>query len=342
MAASTIPQFIDEDEIPLTEAGQAKLDKDIANFEKKQDLQDAKNKIHKDNDDACASMITEHISAEMMQEIEVQPKYAEWKALSHTCIDRSVLFLRMFKDLFSSGNSSDAVDAMTYLFNLKQPQDQANPSAFLNAVRDAYGATIGLIQDPKNAGMINGLQIQSMVIINGLNKMSSANKEGIKTHLADHPDDALLKPGELVAAILKAHMSDLNTDRVSEQSSAFVATLTAATTQDKKVIPKKAVANAWVWHENKPDKSEIPGAVHCANCKTLTKKFFYTHSTEKCKRTAESEEARKQRENTKLHAKVATVEDPSLPNATDYASLKSAYDEMAAFMVEHHSEAFEA
>ena len=342
MAASSIPRFIDEDEIPLTEAGQAKLDKDVANFEKKQELLEAKQKIHKDNDDACAAMIIEHIGAERMQEIEVQPKYSEWKALAHKCTDRSVLFLRMHKMLFSTGNSSDAVDAMTHLFNLKQPQDQAHPSTFLNAVTDAFSATIGLIQDPKNAGMINGLQIQSMVIINGLNKSSSANKKGIKTHLADHPDDALLKPGELVAAILKAHMSDLNTDRVSEQSSAFAAIHTAAKTPFKKAITKKAAISAWAWHEDNADNSEIPGFVHCANCKTLTKKFFYSHPTEKCRRTAASEEARIQRKNAKLHAKIAAVEDPPPPTANDYESLKSAYDEMTAFMAEHHPEAFEA
>ena len=64
--------------------------------------------------------------------------------------------------------------------------------------------------------------------------------------------------------------------------------------------------------------------------------------TEKCRRTAASEETRIQRKNAKLHAKIAAVEDPPPPTANDYESLKSAYDEMTAFMAEHHPEAFEA
>ena len=62
-----------------------------------------------------------------------------------------------------------------------------------------------------------------MVTINGLDKASSANRDVIKTHLVAHPEDALDLPTELIASILRAHMSNLNTDRVSEQSSAFAA-----------------------------------------------------------------------------------------------------------------------
>ena len=333
MAAPPESKF-DEDEIPLTESAQNKLDKDVDKYEKKSELLEAKLKIRKDYDDACATMIIEHIGAEMMHEIEVQIAYKGWKDLPHVNTNRSVLFLRMFKVLFSSGNSSDAVDAMSHLFNLKQTQDLAQLSAFFNAVTDAYGATIGLIQDPKNAGMINGLQIQTMVLINGLDKMAPATKEGIKAHLDAHPDDALLKPGELIAAVLKAHKSDLNTDRVSEQSSAFAATLPAAKNPPKKGAPKKTTASAWVWQKDKPDKSEIPGSIHCANCKLLSNKYYYSHSTERCKNTAERELARQQKDN--LHAKVAAIDDPSLPTATDYATLKTAYDGMVAFMSEHH------
>ena len=331
----------DEDEIPLTEAAQAKLDKDTATYDKKEELYDNKHKILKDLDDQCASMIIEHISVEMWNEIVVNPKCTEWRALPYECKDRTVLFIRLIKFLFSSGNSSDAVDAMTNLFNPKQSVEHPHPSTFFNAVTDAYTALIPLIQDPKIPGMINGLQLQSMVIINGSDK-NSATKEGIKAHLLANPNDALLKPGELIAAILKAHQSDLNTDRVSEQSSALAASISVAKPQAKKGTTQKDTASSWVWHKDMPDFSEIPGKIHCSNCKALCKRFYYSHSTEKCRRTAESEQARKQKEKAKLHAKVAAVEDPSHPTAEAYAALSSAYEVMETYMKENHPEAFEA
>ena len=331
----------DEDEIPLTEAAQAKLDKDTETYDKKEELYDNKHKILKDLDDQCASMIIEHISVEMWNEIVVNPKCTEWRALPYECKDRTVLFIRLIKFLFSSGNSSDAVDAMTNLFNTKQSVEHPHPSTFFNAVTDAYTALIPLIQDPKIPGMINGLQLQSMVIINGSDK-NSATKEGIKAHLLANPNDALLKPGELIAAILKAHQSDLNTDRVSEQSSALAASISVAKPQAKKGTTQKDTASSWVWHKDMPDFSEIPGKIHCSNCRALCKRFYYSHSTEKCRRTAESEQARKQKEKAKLHAKVAAVEDPSHPTAEAYAALSSAYEVMETYMKEHHPEAFEA
>ena len=331
----------DEDEIPLTEAAQAKLDKDTATYDKKEELYDNKHKILKDLDDQCASMIIEHISVEMWNEIVVNPKCTEWRALPYECKDRTVLFIRLIKFLFSSGNSSDAVDAMTNLFNTKQSVEHPHPSTFFNAVTDAYTALIPLIQDPKIPGMINGLQLQSMVIINGSDK-NSATKEGIKAHLLANPNDALLKPGELIAAILKAHQSDLNTDRVSEQSSALAASISVAKPQAKKGTTQKDTASSWVWHKDMPDFSEIPGKIHCSNCRALCKRFYYSHSTEKCRRTAESEQARKQKEKAKLHAKVAAVEDPSHPTAEAYAALSSAYEVMETYMKENHPEAFEA
>ena len=91
-----------------------------------------------------------------------------------------------------------------------------------------------------------------------------------------------------------------------------------------------------------PDFSEIPGKIHCSNCKALCKRFYYSHSTEKCRRTAESEQARKQKEKAKLHAKVAAVEDPSHPTAEAYAAMKDRHDEYEAFIKERHPEAFEA
>ena len=143
-----------------------------------------------------------------------------------------------------------------------------------------------------------------MVTINGLGQASSVNRDGIKTHLLAHPEDALDLPTELIASILRAHMSDLNTDRVSEQSSAFAAPLVVT-----KASAKKA-AHSWTWHEDKPDHSAIPGLPHCTNRFKLTKGlYFYSHSTDRCKRTPDSARAHKKTsEPLKLQAKVAEVE----------------------------------
>ena len=299
----------DEDAIPLTEAAQDKLDRDIGIWNKQEDTKEKKHKIRKDHDDDCATLIVEHISPEMMQEIEISPLYTVWRDLPHECVDRSVLFVRLLKDLFSGGNSTEAVDAMARLFNLKQ--SDPHPSTFFNSVLEEFSALIPLIEDKNNPGMINGLQLQTIVLINGLNKTSSANKDGIKKHLEDNPEDALNKPAQLIAACLKAHQSDLNTDRISDQSSAFAAVVTNTKNTPKPAGPK------WEYREDKKDHSEIPGAVHCKNCHTLTKGlFFYNHPTSECKRTPASEKARQERaqekSKNKFHAKAAEVEKTGL------------------------------
>ena len=306
---------LDEDAIPLTEQAQAKLDRDTAIWDKQQENLKKENKISKVEDDACATLMNEHVGPEMMQQIEISPSYAEWRSLPHSSIDRSVLYIRMLKTLFSSGNSTEAVDAMSRLFNLKQTAEQAHPSSFFNNVLEEYAATISLIEDKDHPGMINGLQLQSMVIINGLNKHSSANKDGIKKHLEDYPEDALARPSLLIAACLKAHQSDLNTDRLSEQSSAFSAKIGSPTSNLKKPHAAK-----WEKREERSGNAEIPGAIHCANCHKLTKLFFYNHKTSECNRTAASEKARQEKFHNKLHAKAAEVEGP--PGLSELDQLK--------------------
>ena len=105
-------------------------------------------------------------------------------------------------------------------------------------------------------------------------------------------------------------MSDINDERVSEQGSALAATVTPV-----KPHAKKTAIGVWTPLRNKPENSEILGAVHCANCFALTKKYFYSHPPDECNRTAESEKARKEK-NTKLYAKVAAVEAPTPSTAS--------------------------
>ena len=135
----------------------------------------------------------EHIGPEMFQEMIISPLFATWRGLPIECKDRAVLLMRMLKDLFSSGHASDAVEAMSNLFSIKQSSEQLNPSAFINSLTEAFEATIPLIEDKNNRGMINVQQLKTILLIHGLGKFSSANKEGIKNHLRDNPVDALVK-----------------------------------------------------------------------------------------------------------------------------------------------------
>ena len=303
--ASEEEKQIEEDSIPLTALSQAKLDRDTFNYDKRKDVAKAEQKIKKADDDACAAFMCDHISPEMFSEIEISILFSKWKELPHESADRAVLFMRLIKELLSSGNATDAVEAMSQLFSIKHSSDQVNPSSFLNALNEAFDATMPLIQDKDHPGMINGQQLKTILIITGLHKGFSANKAGIKDHLYDHKVDALKNPNELIDAVLKAHMSDINDERVSEQGSALAASVTPA-----KPHAKKTAVKEWTYHKNKPDKSQIPGKVHCANCLALTKQYFYSHPPDECNRTAESEKARKEK-NAKLHAKVAAVEDPT-------------------------------
>ena len=273
-------------------------------------------KILKTHDDAAASFINEHVGAEMMREIEINPRFLEWRNLSFSNTDRSVLFTRMLKVLFSSGNASDAVDAMMHLFGQKQDPNEHNPSAFINQVNEAYASIVPLIEDPDNKGTIKALQLQTMVLIHGFNRSDPFIKDGIKAHLDAHPKDALSTPGDLIAAIMKAYTSDLNEERISEQSAAFAATTTAS----PKLPAKK---KAWKWHADNKDHSAIPGEVHCPNCHKLTSKFFYTHNPDKCNRTAESEKAYQVRKAANLHAKAAVVASPAPAEASELERVKT-------------------
>lgn len=292
----------DLDSLPLTEKGQAKFDKDTDSFEKRATAHLAAHTILKNHDDDLIRVLHDNISQEALNQITITPQHAEWLKLPFSCPSRSIQFFAMLDILFSKGNSTETVDQAAALFNLKQPHDQLHPSAFLNAVNDQIKVVTALLQDKDHPGFISVNRIHSMVTINGLDKASSANREGIKTHLHAHPADALDLPAELISNILRSHMSDLNTDRVSEQSSAFAAPL----------IPKQATktaASSWTWHEDKPDHSAIPGRTHCTNCFKITKGlYFYTHPTNKCRRTHASDKARRDRitgEPPKLQAKVA-------------------------------------
>ena len=272
-------------------------------------------KILKTHDDAAASFINEHVGAEMMREIEINPRFLEWRNLSFSSIDRSVLFTRMLKVLFSSGNASDAVDAMMHLFGQKQDPNEHNPSAFINQVNEAYASIVPLIEDPDNKGTIKALQLQTMVLIHGFNRSDPFIKDGIKAHLDAHPKDALSTPGDLIAAIMKAYTSDLNEERISEQSAAF-----AATTAASPKLPAKK--KAWKWHADNKDHSAIPGEDHCPNCHKLTTKFFYTHNPDKCNRTAESEKAYQVRKAANLHAEAAVVAAPAPTEASELERLR--------------------
>lgn len=277
-----VPLGFDLDSLPLTEKGQTKFDKDTDSYDKRAAAHLIAHNILKNHDDDLIRVLHDNISQEALNQITITPQHSEWLKLPFTCTSRSIHFFKMLEILFSKGNSTESVDQAATLFNLKQPHDQQHPSAFLNAVNDQIKIVIALLQDKDKPGFISVNRIHSMVTINGLDKTSSANREGIKTHLLEHPADALDLPAELISSILRAHMSDLNTDRVSEQSSAFIAPLVT------KPAVKKA-ASSWTWHEDKPDHSAIPGLTHCTNCFKLTKGlYFYSHSTGRCRRTEDS------------------------------------------------------
>ena len=306
---SPLPESKEEDDedLELTEDAQRQLNEDTRNWKKEQEIIKADHRILKNQDDSCASMIVEHVSPVMMREIEINPLFEVWRKLSFSSVDRSVLFMRLLKELFSSGNASDAVEAMMQLFAQKQDPDQNNPSTFINQVADRFAHLLPLIEDKSSPGMINANQLQTMVLIHGLNKTLSANKDGIKTHLQAHPKDALVKTPELIAALMKAYMSDMNEERVavSEQSAAFAAKVST------KPPPKKKAAIPWKWHADNPDNSEIAGLVHCTNCHKINGKFHYQHSLGRCSWTAEREKAYQARRAPKLQAKAAAVEAPA-------------------------------
>jgi hypothetical protein len=292
----------DLDILPLTESGQRKLNADLADWKQEEATREKKQATNKGHDDDLIRVIHDHIGREAMNQITITPEHSKWRMLNFECIDRSVDFISMLDILFSKGNSAESVDQANILFNLHQAIDQSNPSAFFNEVNDQVLVVTALLQSQEHPGFISINRLHSMVLTKGLNKSSSANREGIKIHIQNHPNDALDLPNELISQVLKAHQSDLNSDKVSEQSSAFAAKL-------RNPSSTKAAASSWVHHEDKYPFSEIPGLVHCTNCYSLSKgKYFYSHPVERCKRTAATEKARLAKiAASKMHAKVAAV-----------------------------------
>jgi hypothetical protein len=200
-------------------------------------------------------------------------------------VSRSHLFLVLLETLFSKGNATASVEHATALFGGKQPHDQPHPSNYINKTNENMDRLRSLLADPSHPGFVSFNRIHTMVLINGLDKTSSPNREGIKSHLQDNPTDALDQPTALIASVLRAHLSDLNTDNISEQSAAYAAHHTATAT-------KRSPTTPFVPHKDNPDKSQIPGLDHCPNCHALTKKFFYAHDPAICLRSPATEAAK--------------------------------------------------
>lgn len=310
----------DPDELPLTPDGERRLDSALAAYTHRQNSLATTKAALKINDDALLNIIMAAITPAAHNQYIISPEYLVWRDLPFESVSRSHYFLVLLETLFSKGNATASVEHATALFGGKQPHDQPHPSHYIKMTNERMDQFRHLLADPAHPGLVSFNRIHAMVIISGLNKTSSANREGIKAHLQAHPIDALDLPTELISSVLSAHMSDLNTDSISEQSAAYAAHHTAHATKGTPPAP-------FVSHKDNPDKSQIPGLAHCPNCHALTKKFFYGHDPRRCNRSKESE-AEKQKAYLKkrhearqltAHAAVLSPPPPYAPPLTQAA-----------------------
>jgi hypothetical protein len=166
------------------------------------------------NDDALLHAIMTAITPAAQNQYLISPEYLVWRALPFESVSRSHLFLVLLETLFSKGNATASVEHATALFGGKQPHDQPHPSNYINKTNENMDRLRSLLADPSHPGFVSFNRIHTMVLINGLDKTSSPNREGIKSHLQDNPTDALDQPTALIASVLRAHLSDLNTDNI--------------------------------------------------------------------------------------------------------------------------------
>ena len=231
------PNF-DENTLELVPSEQTKLDKNQDTYDKASIVRKTDFKDLRQHDTDALNLLQHFIGASAMTEIKISPDYKAWEQLPFTCIARALHFRRVAKAIFSKGNASEAVDVASDFFKLHQEADEDHPRAFFERVKDAKPHFINQYEDRANPGYIKIVHVEHAILYGGLSK-TSANRAGIRDHLAKYPTDALDRPSELIDAVQKAHKSGLYTDDTSTQSSAFLAHSTATTIKVIVGDPKK-------------------------------------------------------------------------------------------------------
>jgi hypothetical protein len=267
----------DRNELLLTAASQSRLDADQALYDKLHVPVKANNKETKADDDNCLTILREHIGSTVMPQLIISKGYLEFSKLGADAVHRSMAFCAAYATTFSAGNSTETVDQIIKLFNIRQDPLVSNPATFFEAHQNQMEAVIPLIEDKTHPGYISIAKFTSVLLPSGIDRLNRANQEGIKKHITKNGDTALELPGELVTEVMESHTSELNqdtqADKPSQQSSAFY----SKQVNTKPLPPKDKKQRDFT--------QPIPGKTdHCTNCFDHLHLYFY-HPLHLCKRS---------------------------------------------------------
>mmetsp|Transcript_16880 Transcript_16880/g.24428 ORF Transcript_16880/g.24428 Transcript_16880/m.24428 type:complete len:436 (-) Transcript_16880:79-1386(-) len=320
----------DDNTLPLTAAGEQKLDHDTSTWQKSTSKYDTDLDKYRTLDDNLLNFLREHNSPSVTQILEANALMPAFRLLPITCITRSQEYLNIITAQFSQGNSTVVIQELTKFLNLSQgPVAQDPTAAFFNRLMDQFLRIQPLLAKATTVDALLQMLL-CMVCIKGLNRSHPPSLRALLEHLQKYPGTALDHFAELRASTLAAQDSDISTldmDAVSEQSSAFLSTAdlkAPASTTPVKPNPQKGL--------QKHGRTD-----HCAYCLTTFGKYFY-HPEADCnfkkKGITQQSKGAHSQPRTRLAARVAALEAPHAPPAEIPPQSLTA-DQVVSFLASH-------
>lgn len=317
----------DRSTLALTEASSAALNHDVVVWRKLSDTYNRDLEKYRTQDDSLLNFLLAHISRDALEIITANPLTTAYKTLPATCIDRASQYIAIINNQFAHGNSTVSINELSKFLALTQGPVSSDPTAaFCNRLTEQYSRILPLLAHARTVEALT-LMLLSMVFIKGLNKSHPPSLRALEIHVQTYPgDDSLDHFAELRARVLAAQDSDLSniiqSDAISEQSSALLSTPNPSSAASSNSIPPAATAitKPYVKGLRKPNRSD-----HCPYCLNHFRMYFY-HPEAACvnkqqRRTAATAASGGRRATTQLAARSADIELPPFAPAGPVAQL---------------------
>jgi hypothetical protein len=282
---NAIEKAIYTDNLPLSDASQAKFDRDEVAHKHDLDL-----RVKDDND--CHAMLAADISPDSQSSIRLHAGYQAYL----TCPEpyhRSLFFHRILASLHRYGDASTKHLRTSALFHLKQEGPFA---PFLDDFNGKFDQFIADFESAEQPGFVHIGELKSFLVLNSVDRKQfrSVFDEQLRaTPTGRFPDSiSLIK---IISDYDHHHKMSL-ADPVSNQGSAFIAPALAASNTDAELRPRKPRTN----------KDPCP---HCL--KRYPKQPHYGHTGAACSLNPANKKS------------LAAVITPDVPEANDTATVAS-------------------
>lgn len=274
------------DNLPLSDAAQAKFDRDEAAHKHDLDL-----RVKDDNE--CHAMLAADISPDSQSSIRLHAGYSAYLSCTEP-YHRSLLFHRILASLHRYGDASTKHLRTSALFHLKQEGPFA---PFLDDFNGKFDQFIADFESAEQPGFVHIGELKSFLVLNSVDRKQfrSVFDEQLRaTPTGRFPDSVSLI--KIISDYDHHHKMSL-ADPVSNQGNAFIAPAPATLDTDTDSRPRKPRTN----------KDPCP---HCL--KRYPKQPHYGHTGAACSLNPA---------NKKSLAAVVTLEVPEVTDAATVASL---------------------